>query len=105
MSTAVFKRLPIAASKLGVFEKVKIYRDAAGAAPRALEPAVVAKPLNKALEAAVQDVTFLETDTLRPQPVDLSLTNKSRDPSSRPPPPESLPCRHRPAVPGCLRQV
>ena len=79
MSTAVYKRLPIAASKLRVFEKVKIYRDAAGAAPRALEPAWTAKPLNKALEAAVQEVSFLETETLKPQPVDLTLTNKSRD--------------------------
>jgi len=79
MSTAVFRRLPVAALKMRVFEKVKIYRDAAGAAARALEPASAAKPLNRALEAAVQDVTFLETETLRPQPVDLALTNKSRD--------------------------
>ena len=79
MSTAVFKRLPVAASKLRVFEKVKIYRDAAGAAVKVPEPAVVAKPLNKALEAAVQEVTFLETETLKPQPVNLKLTNKHRD--------------------------
>ena len=79
MSTAVYKHLPVAASKLRIFERVKIYRDAAGAAPKAMEAAVGAKPLNKALEAAVQDITFLEIETLTPQPVNLSLSNKSRD--------------------------
>ena len=79
MSTAVFKRLPVAAWRVNVFERTKIYRDAAGAAPRALEPTISAKPLHVALTDAVQDVTFLESETLKPQPVDLSLNNKSRD--------------------------
>jgi hypothetical protein len=79
MSTAVFKRLPVAAWRMNVFERTKIYRNAAGAAPRSLEPAIVAKPLHVALTDAVHDVTFLESETLKPQPVDLTLNNKSRD--------------------------
>ena len=79
MSSAVFKRLPVAASKLAIYEQVKVYRDAGGAAVHAMETSVTAKPLNKALQAAVQEINFLETETLHPQPVNMKLTNQARD--------------------------
>ena len=80
MSTAVFKRLPVTASKMAVYEKVKVYRDSAGAAVKALEASYSnPKPLNRALEVSVQEVNFLEIESLKPQPVNLNLTNKSRD--------------------------
>ena len=79
MSTAVYRRLPVAAWRMNVFERAKIYRDAAGAAPRPLEATITAKPLHMALTHAVQEVTFLETETATPQPVDLTLNNKARD--------------------------
>jgi hypothetical protein len=64
---------------MNVFERTKIYRDAAGAAPRPLEATVTAKPLHMALTHAIQDVTFLESETAKPQPVDFTVNNKSRD--------------------------
>ena len=79
MSTAVFKRIPVAAARVKVFEKVKIYRDAAGAAPTVPEPLFTVKPLNKALECAVREVKFLEIDMSKPQPVNRALRNKNRD--------------------------
>ena len=79
MSTAVFKRLPVAAAKMQLFERVKIYRDCAGAAPKVLKSAVSATPLHKALAVAVQEITFLESETLQPQPVNLNLKNVDRD--------------------------
>ena len=62
-----------------IFEKMKIYRDCAGAAPKVSEAAVTEKPLHNALAAAVQEVGFLESETLNPQPVDLTLRNSHRD--------------------------
>jgi hypothetical protein len=79
MSTAVYRRLPVAAWRMNVFERTKIYRDAAGAAPRPLEATIASKPLHMALNHAVQDVTFLESETSTLQPVDLTLNNKTRD--------------------------
>jgi hypothetical protein len=79
MSTAVYRRIPVAAARMKVFERIKIYRDAAGAAPTSLEPRFTAKPLNKALDSAVQEVNFLEIDMGKPQPVNQALRNKSRD--------------------------
>jgi hypothetical protein len=79
MSTAVYRRLPVAAWRMNVFERTQIYRDAGGAAPRPLDAAVTMKPLHMALNHAVQEVTFLQKETSKPQPVDLTLNNKSRD--------------------------
>ena len=79
MSTAVYRRLPVAAWRVNVFERTKIYRDASGAAPRTLEATIAAKPLHIALTHAVQDVDFLQSESATPQPVDGTLKNKSRD--------------------------
>ena len=79
MSTAIYRRLPVAASKMEIFEKIKIYRDAAGAAPKILHPSIAKLEIHQALVNSVMDVTFLQNQILKPSPVDLTLTNKHRD--------------------------
>jgi hypothetical protein len=75
MSSAIYKRLPVAASKLAVFERIGIHRNAAGASPAQMDFKISKKPLHLALNAAVQDVIFLEGRAN----IDHNLKNSDRE--------------------------
>ena len=78
MSSAVYR--PVQSFRgVQIFERLKVYRDQSGAASRNLNPRVQAQPLHFALDSAVTEVRFLESETSMPQPIDLTLTNKSKE--------------------------
>ena len=81
MSTAVYRKVlgSGAGGRVKVFEQTRIYREASGAAPKELRGAFTAQPLHFALDSAVTEVKFLQSETLQAQPVNLTLTNKMRD--------------------------
>ncbi|EEQ98450.1 hypothetical protein Pmar_PMAR001949 [Perkinsus marinus ATCC 50983] len=72
---AVFKRIPLAAKGVQVYQvSSATYR--AGAA-LGMDLSVTKKPLNQALDAAIHKPQFLQVDTLKGIPVDTSLSQSS----------------------------
>lgn len=76
MSTGVFQRIG-----KDTFQKLRVYRDFGGASVKniAVGPCLEKKPIHQAVQAAVTQVEFLESDSLSGTPLNTKFNNSTRD--------------------------
>ena len=76
MSTAIYTRMG-----KNKFAKLRVYRDFGGASVKndTVGPVRGKRPIHQAIQGAITQVEFLQTDNLSGIPLNASLSNKSRD--------------------------